>query len=117
MLTMTQTSDGIVARLPEGSRPQETIAQDGMATIVSGARNHEITIERGTATAGTATLTARAPGSSAAEPVNDAFGAAITWNLAVAGAATRTIENRPLSHLYVTVTGSNGTTLATYNSW
>jgi hypothetical protein len=79
--------------------------------------NHRITVERGTATTGTVTLTAKADDGNAAESVYNSSGSALSWDLTSAGAVTYVIANTPVDELYVNQNSSNGTIKVSYACW
>jgi len=79
--------------------------------------NHQIRIEKGTASAGTLALTDQVHAQATAEPVNDIYGAAISVSMAASSFTTRAVENRSFSKLIITPTGLNGTYHVFYRGW
>lgn len=93
---------------------QVTIPQDSAVTVGCDANavEHQITIKRGTATAGTVTVTATPIDAGSAETVYS-NGAALVHNLATTSQMTYPALRGYLDSITFTVAGSNGTTIIT----
>ena len=93
---------------------QVTIAQDATVTVGCdpNAVEHQWTIKRGTATAGTVTVTATPIDAGTAETVYY-NGAALAHNLATTSQMTYPAMRGYLDSMTFAVTGSNGTTIIT----
>lgn len=99
---------------------QNQVSRQTLVTVANGAEaqtvycdpnstNHVFSVERGTATAGTVTVTAKAFEDFTSESVYDAAGAAITVSLATAGANSYKIADMNLYSITFDATGENGT--------
>lgn len=97
-----------------------TVAEQKKVTVANGAiaqtvkcdpnaTTHVFAIERGTATAGTVAVTAKAFEDFTAEIVTDDLGAAITVSLGSAGASSYQINGRNLHSIIFDATGEDGT--------
>jgi len=96
----------------------QTVAS-GVNTIIgcsTTAVKHQIKMDKGTATAGTLTLTAKAASSPTGETVYDENLDAIVFNMATDTAKTYIFEGI-FDSLVITCAGSNGTYTYCYSSW
>lgn len=103
-----------IARVPSTSVAAGVTTTQG---VDGNAVNWSIKLNKGTATVGTLTLTAKGPGASTAETVYDSTSTAIMFNCASSTPQTYYFTGKPIDSFTITPSGLDGTYTYAFGQW